>query len=360
MKVFVLCEAYPSENNYYAMSFVHPRVKRYMDAGLLVEVISFSTKENYVFDRVQVLNKYTGEKRIRNSNQEIVLISHAPNLKHHLIFLFRNWKFFDKIIFFFHGHETLKIADYYPVPYKYCIVEKKYRRKLLLYDIIKIPLLRYFLRLILKRKDVKLVYVSKWMYHSALKSLGINTIDLSEKVVIINNTISEYIEKTHYSFNNYRADFITIRPLDQSKYAIDLVVDFAKNHPNNTFHIYGKGMYFQYNSLPSNVEIYDTFFEAKDIPELLNSYKYAIMPTRLDAQGVMVCEMAEYGIPVLTSDLPICHEMLDGYENVVFLDNLHFDLDVSQIPSPNKKMKNKFSFNNTVMQEINLIKTLIK
>ena len=40
---------------------------------------------------------------------------------------------------------------------------------------------------------------------------------------IINNSISPYIKEAGYVLNDFKADFITIRPLDQSKYAIDLV-----------------------------------------------------------------------------------------------------------------------------------------
>lgn len=67
---------------------------------------------------------------------------------------------------------------------------------------------------------------------------------------------------------------------------------------------------------------------------MLNSYKYALMPTRLDAQGVMMCEMAVYGIPTIVSDIAVCHEMLDSYPNVLFIDNNRFDCRLNDIPEP--------------------------
>ena len=33
------------------------------------------------------------------------------------------------------------------------------------------------------------------------------------------------------------------------------------------------------------------------------------MPTRADAQGVMACEMATFGIPLITSNIDVCKEV---------------------------------------------------
>ena len=45
------------------------------------------------------------------------------------------------------------------------------------------------------------------------------------------------------------------------------------------------------------------------------------MPTRVDSQGVMSCEMATFGIPLITSDLPVFYEIFHGFENVQYIDN---------------------------------------
>ena len=58
-----------------------------------------------------------------------------------------------------------------------------------------------------------------------------------------------------------------------------------------------------------------------EIVEMLNLSRYALMPTRTDAQGLMMCEMAAFGIPVITSDIPVCHEVFDGFKNVFFISN---------------------------------------
>ena len=192
------------------------------------------------------------------------------------------------------------------------------------------------------------------MLDAAQESTGIKFNDKG-KIHIINNGISEYILEANYSLSQFRADFITIRPLDRAKYSIDLVVKFAEANPQYTFHIYGKGKYFDYNSHPDNVKVINEFIFPKDMPALFNSYKCAIMPTRTDAQGLMMCEMATYGIPILTSDIPVCHEMLDEYSNVRFIKNDTWGNKLETIPTKLEYPLNRFSFENTIQKEINLI-----
>ena len=55
--------------------------------------------------------------------------------------------------------------------------------------------------------------------------------------------------------------------------------------------------------------------------DLLNKSRCALMPTRTDAQGVMACEMATFGIPLVTTDLPVCHEVFDTFVNVQYIAN---------------------------------------
>ena len=68
------------------------------------------------------------------------------------------------------------------------------------------------------------------------------------------------------------------------------------------------------------------------------------MPTRTDAQGLMMCEMATYGMPVITTDIPVCHEVLDSFENVSMFDindtNVQLEPILAQLESgePYKKI----------------------
>ncbi len=356
-KIYVLCQSYPSVEQKYAMTFVHARVKEYIDHGLDAIVLSFSCQEPYIFDNVNVLPAKRNIALIQSAD---ILISHAANVKNHIPFILKVKKQTSNIVLFFHGHEVLSTAKYYPTPYKFNKKARKEYSFLKIYDFIKLPLMKRFLNKLLKLPTVHAVFVSHWMLKAAEQSLKVTFLNKTN-VHVINNCNSPYITNAGYTLSDkINADFITIRPLDQSKYCIDLIVQFAKSNPEMSFHIYGKGEYFKYNSLPWNVKIIHEFLLPQDIPSVLNHYRYAIMPTRLDAQGVMMCEMASFGIPTITSDIEVCHEMLDPFDDVLFIKNTDFNKRINPeiLPQPLKIANDKFSFLKTVQHEIELIQQI--
>lgn len=310
-KILVLSESYPSLHNIYSMGFIHSRNIEYIKLGVDVTVLSFSSKEDYVYEGVSVVTSSSTLDFV----QYDAIVSHAPNLRNHLKIIYKNYAQIKKIFFVFHGHEILFMSRYYPKPYSW---EKSSEHSFLrfCYDFFKLKVLKFFLNL----DKVAAIYVSEWMREAAHDSIGKNNF---HKEIIVNNPINYAFYEGKYNYNSSSgfSDFVTIRPLNGSKYAVDLVVELAKANPSLTFDIYGKGEFFSYNSMPSNVRHINKFIEQKDIPNLLDNYKAAVMPTRLDAQGVMMCEMASYGIPIIVSDLPVCHEMLDGFSNVIFIEN---------------------------------------
>lgn len=50
-----------------------------------------------------------------------------------------------------------------------------------------------------------------------------------------------------------------------------------------------------------------------------------------------------------------CHEMLDSYPNVLFIDNNRFDCQLNDIPEPLISPDFSFSVENTIHKEIELI-----
>ena len=109
--VFVLCQNYPSEKDKYPMAFVHPRIKEYLKTGLDVIVISFACNCPYIYDEVRVYTLQAGKELLQKS-EKAILIAHAPNIKNHLSFILKIWKYLDRLILFFHGHEVLSTKKY--------------------------------------------------------------------------------------------------------------------------------------------------------------------------------------------------------------------------------------------------------
>jgi len=362
--IYVLVQNYPSESNKYAMSYVHSRSLVYISNHLDFKVVSFSAKNNYSYEGVDILTKKEFEIQISNEHKDSLLISHAPNIKNHVPLIIKYKNKFKAIIMFFHGHEVLKISKYYPQPYSFNEKKSTIRITKDLYDYGKLKILKNLLKVLNKEKKLHLIFVSKWMKEQAEKNLDLNLNEFNNVKVINNNANIAFYENRFYdnSENKY-ADFITIRPLDDSKYCIDLINSLAYNNPNHSFHIYGKGNYFTHNNKSNNITVYNEFIEQKDIPELLNHYKCAIMPTRLDAQGVMMCEMATYGIPLITTDLDVCKEMLQEFKNVMLVDiNTFSTLSLKSFKGNlySDCRNEKFSDQNTVYKEIEIITEILE
>ncbi|EGR0582246.1 glycosyltransferase family 4 protein [Vibrio cholerae] len=337
MKILLLVQNYPSSFNKYAMSYVHTRALGYLRVGCSVTVISFSTHEDYQYEGVSVV---TYKKSLDFSSFDVV-VSHAPNLKNHIRIIFEKISQISSLIFVFHGHEILNYNKYYPRPYSWLkkdVVSYELRRP---YEFIKLYFMKIFMRYFNTRSKMMLIFVSDWMksqFESQVDSIK------NYRCEIVHNPINDgFISQfRHENIDSGRLKVITIRPFDQPKYGIDLVLKLALQNSDIDFDIYGRGKYFSYYEKPNNVNIINEFIEQKDIPALLNKYDIAVMPTRLDSQGVSVCEFASYGIPLITSDIDVMNEMVGHYPNVLLLNNENFECVLNK--ELIKKLKNSNFF----------------
>ncbi len=352
MKILVLSQDYPSLDKPYAMSYVHSRNVEYKKLNHDVKVINFASNTTYEYDSLEV---YPYSKELIEWAE--IIVSHAPNIKNHVRAL-KGVKH-KKVVFFFHGHEVLYQYGDYPKPYSW--KKEKLSKKLFIqfYDKLKMGILKKFLKVCSNNNSIGCIFVSEWMERQFLKNINLKPQGLGASKIIPNACNSVFLSN-HYEFDeaNKLADSITIRPLDDSKYAIDLVVDAARNNPEKEFHIYGKGNYFLFNEKPSNVKVINQFIQQKDIPKLLNKYNFAMMPTRYDAQGVMVCEMATYGIPVVTTDFEVCVEMLKDFENVKFIKENQFKNFKCGVETFQVYKNEKFSPNILIKEELGFFNEL--
>ena len=86
-----------------------------------------------------------------------------------------------------------------------------------------------------------------------------------------------------------------------------------------------------------------------------------ILPT-CRCQGVMACEMATFN-PLITSNIDVCKEVFEGFENVAFIDNEEERINIEPIFNKlqNIKLKRKnekYYAQNTVHKEIDLFRKL--
>ena len=358
MKILVLTEDYPNNDGGVTLMYVHTRNVYYHEHGVEVDNLSFSVKNEYIIDGIRVINLEIYEKE---NNRYDLLVLHAANLRHHYKFLKKYEDKFSKLVFFYHGHEVLKIHSVYSKPYPY-VHENKLKVLLQnIYDDYKLYIWRKYLPKVCSKSWF--VFVSNWMLEEFEKWTRIKRDSFNERYSITYNCVAKDFEENQYSPDQpIEYDFVTIRGnLDGSKYSVDLVNEMAKKTPNARFLVVGKGNFFKFNEKAENIEWWDRTLSHDTIVNVLNKSRYALMPTRTDAQGLMMCEMAAFGIPVITSNIPVCHEVFDGFQNVEFIDNDCVpDLSSFLEKEMSCQKDTRFYCEKTVGRELKLLQSLVK
>lgn len=318
LPILVLTQTYPSETRKYEQTYVHTRLLQYKASGLEPVVLSFSAHQPYVYEGIQVHSALSFEAQY--PQQDIgLLISHAPNLRNHVRWLLAQQSRIQRYVFFIHGHEVLIKSRYYPKPYGFQTPKTPFKQwGHWAYDHFKLHVLRRFLKSLGTKMHV--VFVSRWMKEEGLKNLKMELPE-DQYSIIYNAAHPMFIDSSYQAPQVGPKRLITVRPLDGPKYAVDLVCALAHKHPEYQFDVFGKGHYFEHHPPPTNLTHHARFLTHQELVQTLNQYHAALMPTRLDAQGVMMCEMATFGIPLITSDLPICKEVLSPFEAVFYFNN---------------------------------------
>lgn len=362
MKLLILATDYPNNNGKVSLYYIHTRNKYYKSKGIDLTVINFNSSEDYVIDGIPVYSMDYFKNNLANEKYDI-LVCHSPNIRNHYRFLKKYEHMYEKIVFIFHGHEVLRCSKVYPKPYSFVKQEKYLKMKGKdYYDIVKLLIWkRAFERLVYKSW---FVFVSEWMYEEFIKWVKIDPLIIRDKKRIIYNSIGEKFEKEVYDENIEKEyDFITIRSfLDGSKYCIDVVTNIAKKNPQYKFCIAGRGEYFKVNEKPENIILIDKYLNHNEIIQLLNKSKCALLPTRTDAQGVMACEVATFGIPLITSNISVCKEVFDDFNNVEFIDNSDYNIDIGLIKENIKykrKISDKYHPQKTTEKEIELYNEIL-
>ena len=353
-KILVVTQSYPTEDGNVQSMYVRTRNMWYVFNGLNITVINFNADRNYFIDGVKVITKETYKS---NPEKYEILIIHAANIRSHYLFLKKYGDNFKQFIFFYHGHEVMKLNQDYCAPYSYMRTNIINRTGQDIYDNFKLGIWREYLPRIIDK--AYFVFVSKWMYDTFMKNVKFPLDLMKNKYSIIYNSVGKSFEVSEYNSSlPKKYDFITIRSnLDDSKYAIDIVNRLAENSPLCKFLIIGKGRFFEYNTIAKNIEWKNKTMSHDEIIKILQNARYALMPTRTDAQGLMMCEMAAFGIPVITSDIPICHEVFDGFDNVSFINNQDRNLSLDDYRGKkNRCVKDTRYYSiNTIEQELKII-----
>ena len=198
MKLLVLSANYPDNNGSIGLNYVHVRNVFYKRKGNEVVVINFSATDDYVKDGIRVLplsSFYTKEK----TQSFDVVVCHAANLRNHYRFLCYEKNNIKKIVFFYHGHEAMKLSDY-PIDYPFLKKNRLMRLLFPIYDWFKLRTWRYYITHNINIID--LVFVSEWMRDTFFKNIKIKDDALPEnKQHVIYNSVSKLYETNEWDYS---------------------------------------------------------------------------------------------------------------------------------------------------------------
>jgi len=313
MKIAVLTSRYPIEKEPYNHMFVHIRNREYLRKGENVEVF-IPSKENYsyTFEGIRVTASPVKDiiKKLEKFDVVFIHLLHPsliPEIDGSYIYEYL-LKYRIPTLFFIHGIEVQKIW----VSRREDIELSKPKSiiRFLYHDFFKIPKMKNFInRFLSEHPYSRFIAVSEWMLRNVHTNMGI---DISPKSVIIPNGVDTKLFKFKDRWNK-RYNVLTIRPLIlKGKYAVDLAINTFKYIKTSqiSLSIYGRGrdaaiirQMIKNSSFRSKIILNEVFIQNREIPKIhdLHGIYYAV--TRMDAQGVSMCEAMASGLPVVSFNI---------------------------------------------------------
>jgi glycosyltransferase involved in cell wall biosynthesis len=376
MKVIVIDNDFPGDDNPYGDHFVYKRLQGYLQVEKRLDILvirivkNIPIKSSYIYNGIKVV--FSEKKDVYNICQnfypDVVLIHFFPGyLLKHLIS-----KINVRILVWVHGAEALSWKRrIFNLELKNVIGFAKY----IVINTIQLIRFKKLIKISNKKeKDIKFVFVSNWMKTITEEDIGEN---VSNYYIIPN-----YIDTDYFCAKAKEDDdtkkILLIRNFDSKKYATDIAFKgleklkkTAKNINDYKITIVGKGKYLK-KLEPKlkglNYEIINNYLKHNEILELHKKHGIFLCPTRQDAQGVSMCEAMSSGLVCITSNNTAIPEFISPSSGI--LTNNHPDeianaiIYLNENPLIFKRMskkareeiREKAGFNSTVLKELELIK----
>jgi len=294
LKIAIVTPGYPSNENG-GFGFVHARAKLYAPKNE-VKVFTISSKNSSRdFEGIEITEGSIAylQEQINKFNPKVLAV-HFPDFR--IIQLVKSLPY--PKVAWIHGHEILfsfKISGKSKNAFDFI----KKRVLLIPRQLYQMILLRSFLP-----KINYVVFVSSWMKKAAEKSV----LKKFKNAVIIPNPVDTSLFKYVGPNTNEPKKIVSIRSLHNNKYGIDVAIKAMANKKDITLDVFGQGkLYNKYLNLidktNSNTQIHLTSLNHDEIPSLLGNYSVFIAPSRVEAQGVSMCEAMACGLPIIASNI---------------------------------------------------------
>lgn len=375
MKVLVITSRYPSQNNPYNHMFVHMRCVEMIRQGLDLEVfVPSNQNKNYVFEGVEV-RMLPSKEIVRNLSPDKVIYLHLLNI--YPFSKANGWDIYKYILkhnlpfaMYVHGNEVQKFSSrMFDFSLNIDTLLKWFKK-----DLLVIPKMKRFLSETKGRSNSAYVFPSLWMKKELESNLKLRL----KKYHIIPNGIDTDLFKFHYGFNK-RYNMLTLRPLSSNKYAVDIAIEVVKYMPKNyTLTIYGKGKYqkkyekqIRENNLEDRIFIKNKFIDRSELNDVFSNYGVFLSPTRMDAQGVSMCEAMASGLLTVSNDNTAIPEFLTHGINGILgkspkemadriCEVCNDENKFSELTNNGRVSMEKIDIRKTVELEIKTLRTLIK
>lgn len=371
-RYLILTNMYPNEQNLYRNGFVHRRVVLYKERGLRVDVFACNSKnrglESYCFDKVQV---YGGDEK---ALQTLLRVRKYKKILIHFV----NENMVEAIeqvddtipfIVWIHGFETER---WHRRRFNY--TKEEIKRNLSKWEKEDDKKMSFMKRIYTDPKNT-FIFVSKWFMEAVgEEDAGCKVTNYKVVPNVVDGDIFKFIPKGV----EQRKRILTIRPFASKKYANDLTVqailELSKKEffKDLIFDIYGKGPLFEEVLSPirhfENVHIYETFLTQEEIAREHRKHGVFICPTRLDAQGVSMCEAMSSGLIPITNGVTAIPEYVNEEIGILApeedymtlargIEKLYYDIDMFKKMSykASISIQEKCGIENVINEEIKYI-----
>ncbi len=341
LKVAVVSSRYPSADAPYNHMFVHTRCRQYRNVGVAVEVLVPARQEGaYIIDGVPVrrLPAPAIARAVADDGYDAVMF----HLLHHsMIGDLDGGPIYRAVLagsipslLFVHGIELQRVLNSRPEDINLLrprsVIRAMYR-DFWVFSRMKSTIRRF----LAAGSESRFVAVSDWMLRDVEASLGFS---IASKAA----TIPNGIDTTLFRFDDrwpQRDELLTLRPLLlRGKYAVDLAIDAMAclgGRPSR-LSLYGRGIekdkiidYMNQQGVADRISLHDRFIEHAEIPSIHARHGIYLAVTRMDAQGVSMCEAMASGLPVISFNTCAIPEFITHNDNGFLVE----DFDVSEIPS---------------------------
>ncbi len=316
---------YPDKNRPYSHMFVHARCIEMIRKGVDVVVFVPSEKsDNYNYEGVSVF-RMPSRNITKSLNDKDVLYLHLLN-----IYPFSKadgwfiYKFIMKkklpFAMYVHGSEVQRYSSrMFDFNFRILDFVKWFKK-----DFLVMPKMRDFFKKSRLRRNVTFLFPSVWMKEDAEKNLGQK---ITSFCIIPNGIDTKMFAFQNLYENRFRV--LNLRPLSSRKYAVDMAIDVMSYLPEQyTLDIYGEGPYkkrylkkIRKKGLSDRINIFGKFVDRISLSDLFSNFGIFLAPTRMDAQGVSMCEALASGLLVVSSNNTAIPEFVEDYRDGVLGDS---------------------------------------